>query len=303
MSEPGVYKCSCQNCDEHLEYPVDYEGTEIPCPHCGEDTLLQQPEATKTRSIPSTSASMAPPAMGSHGRASAMPLSSSDNAMDSGDPLADAMPQDMLQSADAAAKGMPDPFTCENCDAAMMPEEKVCVECGDRRSIGSKWSNTSIFRLVAGIVLAIQLLVLGLQWTTTSKPFGLRERARYAVKVKLGLVEEVKPALNGGSNNSAGFAPESKDPDLVLAKHELKPDKNNGTLWIHGTVKNISKYRYLAVKVKFNLKDKANSVIPGASVSAYVQAIEPGNEWVFKVLLLDPDATGYEPIPPVKGYR
>ena len=156
---------------------------------------------------------------------------------------------------------------------------------------------------MAGIVLAFQLLVLGLQWTTTGKPFGLRERARYAVKLKLGLVEEVKPAQNGGSNNPAGIAPDSKDPDLVLAKHELKPDKNNDTLWIHGTVKNISKYRYLAVKVKFDLKDKANSVIPEASVSAYVQAIEPGKEWVFKVLLLDPDATGYEPILPVEGYR
>ncbi len=63
------------------------------------------------------------------------------------------------------------------------------------------------------------------------------------------------------------------------------------------------KYQYLAVKVNFDLKDKANSVIPGARVSAYVQSIEPGKEWEFKVLLLDPDAVGYEPILPVEGYR
>ena len=156
---------------------------------------------------------------------------------------------------------------------------------------------------MAGIVLAFQLLVLGLQWTTTGKPFGLRERARYAVKLKLGLVEEVKPAQNGGSNNPAGIAPDSKDPDLVLAKHELKPDKNNDTLWIHGTVKNVSQYRYLRVKVKFNSKDRAGSVIPDSIVSSYVQSIEPGKEWEFKVLLLDPDAVGYEPILPIDGNR
>jgi len=34
-----------------------------------------------------------------------------------------------------------------------------------------------------------------------------------------------------------------------------------------------------------------------------VQSIEPGKEWEFKVLLLDPDAVGYEPILPVDGYR
>ena len=303
-----MYKCSCQNCDEHLEYPADYEGTEIACPHCGQGTLLQQPKDDAAQSAPSDSPSaLAPPAMGSHGRASSMPLSSGKAAVHPDDSLADAVPRDLLKSADAAAKNEPDPFTCENCGAAMMPEEKVCVECGDRRSTVSKWTGTAVFRLVAGIMLGCELLVLGLQWTTTAEPFGLRKHTRHAVKVKLGLVEEKKSgpdvAQNGGTNNPAGNAPVAKDPDLVLAEHELKPDKDNGALYIHGTVKNISKYLYLAVRVKFNLKDKANSVIPGASIAAYVQSIEPGKEWEFKVLLLDPDATSYEPILPIEGYR
>ena len=192
MTTPDTYKCSCQNCDEHLEYPADYEGVEVACPHCGQGTLLQQPEAGATRSTPSTSATLAPPAMGSHGRASSMPLSSEKVTQDSDDPLADAAPHDMLQSADAAAKDEPDPFTCENCGAAMMPEDKVCVECGDRRSTVGKWSGTAVFRLVAGIVLGCEFLVLGLQWTTTAEPVGLRKHTRHAVKVKLGLVEEKK---------------------------------------------------------------------------------------------------------------
>ncbi|SVD12747.1 uncharacterized protein METZ01_LOCUS365601, partial [marine metagenome] len=74
MTTPDTYKCSCQNCYEHLEYPVDYEGTEIACPHCGQGTLLQQSGAAVTRPSSSTSTAPAPPAMGSHGRASDMPL-------------------------------------------------------------------------------------------------------------------------------------------------------------------------------------------------------------------------------------
>jgi len=236
-----------------------------------------------------------------------MTLTSVAAVSDLDDPLANAVPQDMLQSADATAKDKPDPFTCENCGAAMMPVDKVCVECGDRRATVSSWSGTAIFRLVAGILLGFELLVLGLQWTTTGKPFGLRDHARHAVKLKFGLAEEIKPGLaaikNGDTNGSVDTPPVVNDPDLVLAQHALKPDKNNGTLWIHGTVKNISQYRYLAVKVNFDLKDSANSVIPGAGTSAYAQSIEPGKEWGFKVLLLDPDATGYEPILPIEGYR
>ena len=68
-------------------------------------------------------------------------------------------------------------------------------------------------------------------------------------------------------------------------------------------MENISKYRYLAVRVRFDLKNAAGNVIPGGEVYAYQQSVEPGKEWSFKVLLLDPDATDYVPILPIEGYR
>ena len=94
-----------------------------------------------------------------------------------------------------------------------------------------------------------------------------------------------------------------KDPDLKLKSHEKATDKDNGSMWIKGVVENVSQYRYLAVRVRFKLKDKNGQVIPGGQVSAYQQAIEPGKEWSFKVLMLDPDAVGYEPILPIAGQR
>ena len=95
-----------------------------------------------------------------------------------------------MAEEDVAAKDELDPFVCEGCGAAMMPEDMVCVECGERRSTVRNWNTTMIFRVTAGIVLAFELLVLGLQWTTTGKPFGLREHSRRAVLVKLGLSHE-----------------------------------------------------------------------------------------------------------------
>ena len=70
-----------------------------------------------------------------------------------------------------------------------------------------------------------------------------------------------------------------KDPDLLIKDHRLTTSKDNGGQFITGTIKNISQYRYLAVKVNFALLDASCQVIP------------------------DDDATTYRPIPPVEGVR
>ena len=88
-----------------------------------------------------------------------------------------------------------------------------------------------------------------------------------------------------------------------MKEHRLTTDANNGAKYITGSIKNISQYRYLAVKVNFALLDAAGQVIPGADVSAYTRTLEPGKDWPFKVLLLDPDAKTYRPLPPVEGVR
>lgn len=279
---PGMHKCSCQACGGHIEYPPEYEGMEFACPHCGQGTRVQLPQIQ----VNLAASAPAPPPMGS------MPPSSTSTTKES-----------VSSPAPEADKG-PDPYVCENCGESMVPEDKVCIECGHRRPLKSKWTTNAIFRLVAGIVLLGELAVLGLQWTTEGKPFGLRQRTRHAVLVKVGLREELDPAKQAamaGTNIAASAV--AKDSDLKLKSHELKPDKDNGSLWIQGVVKNVSQYRYLAVKVRFNLKDEKGEIIQGAEVLAYQQAIEPGKEWAFKVLLLDPDASDYSPILPIEGYR
>ena len=299
MSAPGMHKCSCQSCSEHLEYPPDFEGTTVACPHCGQGTELHQPKLTATQAISTT----APPPMKSGGgRGSVMPPS---RGRVEPDPLAAAVPKDtqppsgLIEPIPAAEPD--DPNACVNCGVIFAEDETVCVECGHRRPTVSNWDGTAIFRLVAGILIACQLLVLILQWTTTGKPFGLRQRTRHAVLVKVGLRKELTPAeaAQSGTNSVTNL----KDPDLVLKDHRLTTDKNNGAQYIIGTVKNISQYRYLAVKVNFALLDAAGQVIPDANVSAYTRTLEPGKDWPFKVLLLDPDAETYRPLPPVEGVR
>ena len=87
----------------------------------------------------------------------------------------------------------------------MVPEEKVCVECGHRRPTVSKWTGTAVFRLIAGIVLLGELTVLGLQWTTEGEPFGLRNRTRDAVLIKFGLKKE--PVIGDPSKPKGPKAP------------------------------------------------------------------------------------------------
>ena len=283
MATPESYRCSCQACGEHIEYPPIYEGTQIACPHCGQATLLRQPEIQAT-----PTSAPAPPAMGSAPPSSA---STEQVSVPDSDPEVD---EESLSPV------------CENCGADMIPEDKVCVDCGHRRSMVSKWTGIAVFRLVAGIVILGELAVLGLQWTTEGKPFGLRKRTRHAVLVTVGLGEEVDPEKQAAMLSTNGLAPAAtvaKDPDLKLKSHEKIKDKDKGSQWIKGVVQNISEYRYLAVRVRFNLIDAQGKYIPGAEVSDYRQSIEPGNEWPFKVLILDPDAVSYEPIMPIKGYR
>ena len=294
MSAPEIHKCSCNSCGEHLEYPPDFEGTTVACPHCGQGTELHQPKLTATQAITTNAP---PPMKAAGGRGSVMPPS---RGRVEPDPLAAAAPKDTQpksKSIDPIPADEPDPNACVNCGVIFDEDETVCVECGHRRPTVSKWDGPAIFRLVAGIIIACELLVLILQWTTTGKPFGLRQRTRHAVLLKVGLRNESTPDQTNPNPNP------TKDPDLLLKDHKLTADKDNGAQYIIGTVENISQYRYLGVKVNFALLDAGGHIIPEANVSAYVQTIEPGKEWGFKVLLLDPDATGYEPILPIEGYR
>ena len=116
-------------------------------------------------------------------------------------------------------------------------------------------------------------------------------------------MDPAEAAKAAGTNSPAILAALPKDPDLILDAHSIKPDKDNGALYIHGVVKNVSKFRYLAVRVNFKLKDSAGGVIPEAIATSYSQSIEPGKEWSFKALVLDPDAVAYEPVMPIEGYR
>jgi len=40
MSNPEFVKCSCRHCGGHIEFPAIAAGQSIPCPHCGQPTVL-----------------------------------------------------------------------------------------------------------------------------------------------------------------------------------------------------------------------------------------------------------------------
>jgi hypothetical protein len=49
MDKRTFYKCPCKNCSGRIEFPEDYAGETIACPHCQTPTLLDLPvEAART---------------------------------------------------------------------------------------------------------------------------------------------------------------------------------------------------------------------------------------------------------------
>jgi len=336
MAASGMHKGSCNHCQEHIEYPEDFEGSEVTCPHCGQPTLLKQ-------EVAASSGEPVPPSMGSmggHGRATAKPPGMSGGRSTASppeqdphghsepvpypakpvgedDPLAGAAPQDFSKKETNPIGDDEDPgfapFTCTFCGADMEPVENVCVECGSHRPLARKWDASKVFRVVALIILLGQLLILVLQWTTTSEPFGLRQRTRDAFLQTIGLkappnpqpaapVPPPTPIGNATDPSVSAMAAPTKDPDLRLAKHAIEPDKDNGALYIVGTIKNVSAYRYYKVRITFQLKDATGGHLE-TPATAYTSVIEPGKEWPFKALIIDTDAKTYDPILPIEGSR
>src|SRR5215475_3478202 len=38
--DPSYFKCSCQKCGKHIEFPSNGAGMAVQCPHCGKETVL-----------------------------------------------------------------------------------------------------------------------------------------------------------------------------------------------------------------------------------------------------------------------
>jgi hypothetical protein len=50
VPESEIYfKCSCQNCGGHIEFPASAVGAAIPCPHCSRETVLAGPAAPRKK--------------------------------------------------------------------------------------------------------------------------------------------------------------------------------------------------------------------------------------------------------------
>lgn len=52
MSDSGYYKCLCESCRGHLEFPAHAAGITTTCPHCGVETKLVAPDTAAGPSPP-----------------------------------------------------------------------------------------------------------------------------------------------------------------------------------------------------------------------------------------------------------
>ncbi|MEI9865235.1 MAG: M48 family metalloprotease [Limisphaerales bacterium] len=54
MNDELYAKCGCQNCDTHIEFPLDAAGMTVKCPHCNQSTLLSFEAPPLTSSKPTS---------------------------------------------------------------------------------------------------------------------------------------------------------------------------------------------------------------------------------------------------------
>jgi predicted RNA-binding Zn-ribbon protein involved in translation (DUF1610 family) len=102
MSESGYHKCPCRNCQQRIEFPEEVAGSEIPCPHCGKDTLLFIPR-------PAAAAPVRTPA--------AAPVVTTPEPTQS--PWDDPAFEEKIRCKSCGAKASKTDKNCPNCGAAM----------------------------------------------------------------------------------------------------------------------------------------------------------------------------------------
>ena len=201
-----------------------------------------------------------------------------------------------------AATTAPQKTLCPKCQDPIGTEDVLCVHCGFRLPRPINW-----VRWGAAALIFLQLCYLLLRWVE------LDPRVQLAFKEKLGVAQAGAYAANpdaqfksgAEANATAAIVPavprEMGAPRLVFANQPVL--KEEGSFYfITGAVRNNSASdTYFQVSVKFLLQDPQGN--PLGMVQDYVDFLDPGKTWNFRVLVLDPDATKYVFQSPIGGVR
>ena len=313
MSDEKKYlKAFCKKCYGKIEFPEHARGATINCPHCGGETVLSVATAAPvaaavaagitTPPLAATTAPAAPAAPKTPwwSKPAAAKPSDAPPATPAGAKAATA--RDAIATAEAKAKAKAAPAKTEEpkrapggkkpsqISAALaspldeiydeldkVKDKQFCPSCSSRIDVGLSVCpscGTGLVRHVRiirrwGLLLLIVLII--------AFPFLLPRDFKLPISaLEKQKTKFIKPAR----------------PDIEMINPTWTKSKEGSLYFVSGMVVNNSKYRYLSVKIEFDLLDKAGNSL-GKTIDQ-LGILEPGKNWNFKAVAIDPDAVGYK---------
>ena len=314
MSEKTYLKTFCKKCGGKIEFPDYARGASINCPHCGQETILSVASAAPIAPsvAPSVAAAAAaPPPAGGPAAATAQPASArpagtantrppaAKNATAAGAAAitAAAAAAVAADKAKAKARSAPPPATrstspspskisaalatpldeiyaemdkqkkkesCPNCSSRIDAGQSVCPTCG------------------AGLVPHVRII----------RRYGSLLLVALIIAFPFLLPRDFKLPFAALEKQKSKFVAPAK-PDIEMINPAWSKAKEGNVHFISGTiVNNSTKYRFLGVRVEFELLDKTGNSL-GKTVDQ-LGILEPKKNWVFRAVAIDPDATNFK---------
>lgn len=308
MSEEKKYlKAFCKKCYGKIEFPEHARGATINCPHCGGETVLSvataapvaaaaaptetpaappaapaapktpwwaKPAAAKPAETPPATAAGAKAATArdaitaaeSKAKAKAVPAKTEETKSPGGgkkpSQISAALASPLDEIYDELDKSKDKQF-CPSCSSRIDTGLSICPSCG------------------AGLVRHVRII----------RTWGLLLLVVLIIAFPFLLPRNVKLPIDALEKQKAKFVKPSR-PDIEMINPTWTKSKEGSLYFVNGMVVNNSKYRYLSVRIEFELLDKTGNSL-GKTVDQ-LGILEPGKNWNFKAVAIDPDAVGYK---------
>ena len=302
MSEKTYLKTFCKKCGGKIEFPDYARGATINCPHCGQETILSVASAAPIAASVAAAANPPPAVAVAAATATAKPAGPppAKVATAAGAAAITAAAAAAVAAADKArakARSAPPPAnrsaspspskisaalatpldeiyaemdkqkkkeSCPSCASRIDAGQSVCPSCG------------------AGLVKHVRLI----------RRYGSLLLVALVIAFPFLLPRDFKLPFAALEKQKSKFTPPAK-PDIEMINPAWSKAKEGNVHFISGTiVNNSTKYRFLGVKVEFELLDKTGNSL-GKTIDQ-LGILEPKKNWVFRAVAIDPDATNFK---------
>jgi Zn finger protein HypA/HybF involved in hydrogenase expression len=282
MSEPAYLKCPCRQCGGNIEFPAEAAGATVNCPHCSGQTVLALPDSPAGESTSIPTATDPPAGPGSKpSSAKPAPRHSGSGAVPVAKPAA-------KPAAKPVGKRPSEPAKPASRTPAPVPKPTEEEQDGGRESGKAYLSLTEADYDIAE---------RGLRCRSCGAHYGKDDvvcpNCGSAVRTGLRMFRVVGGLLVVALGIAAPFTipkkekPRPNRPDFQMMA-EQKWQRDGNLSYLVGTVTNNSEFRYIGVKVEFELFDRNGTTL--GTTSDYVSFLEAGKAWNYRAIAVDPDA-------------